>query len=148
MSRTRRVLTGATTAGLVLGAFAGLGPAASADPVNAHSSTASVSCSDGSTYVVTVPDQSAQFASAHDLGSTATLIPLAWGLAHIELHSIDDGSLLAAFDEDWGGTKGRSARQPGATECTVSIAGPEDIPDLGAVFVTVDIPVTLVVTPR
>jgi hypothetical protein len=148
MSRTRRVAVGGATTALTLGALATLVPTAAADPVNANSSIASVSCADGSAYQVTANDRSGQFSAAHDLGSTATLVPLAWGVAHVELRSLDDGSLIAAFDEDWGGTKGRSAHQPGAKECTVSIGGPEEIPDLGAVLVTVDIPVTLVVTPR
>ncbi len=148
MHRIHRAVAGTATSVLVAGAVAALGPSAWADPVNRMTSTATVGCADGSTYEVTAPDRSAQFAVAHDLGSNAVLIPLAWGTAHIELHSLVDGALIDSFDEGWGGVKGSSQAQPGAKACTVSISGPEDIPELGTVLVTVDIPVTLVVTPR
>lgn len=148
MNPIRRVAAGGATSALALGALITLAPTASADPVNANTSTASVTCADGSAYEITANDRSGQFSAAHDLSGNATLIPLAWGVAHVELHSVDDGSLIAAFDEAWGGTKGQSAAQPGAKECTVSIGGTEDIPDLGPAVVTVEIPVTLVTTPR
>lgn len=148
MSRTRIVTTLCGVPALALGALAALAPVASADPVNGNTSTAAVACADGAAYEITAVDRSAQFAPAHDLASGAVLIPLSWGTAHIELRSPDDGTLVAAFDEDWGGTKGRSAAQPGAQPCTVSIGGVEDVPELGVVLVSVDIPVTLVVTPR
>ena len=148
MSRTTRLAVSGTAAALALGALGTWAPTASADPVNRNTSTATVTCEDGSTYEITAVDRSAQFSPGHDLASGATLVPLAWGTAHVELRSIDDGSLVAAFDEDWGGTKGRSAAQPGALQCTVSIGGVEDVPDLGTVLVSVDIPATIVVTPR
>jgi hypothetical protein len=148
MSRTRRVAAGGALSSLALGVLGLTAPTASADPVNGNTSTVEVACTDGASYEVTATDGSAQFAAAHDLGSTATLIPLAWGLAHIELRSIEDGSLIAAFDEDWGGTKGASAHQPGARTCTASLGGVEDVPDLGEVAISVTIPLTVVVTPR
>jgi hypothetical protein len=148
MNRIRRTAAGTLTSALALGALVTLSPAATADPVNANTSTARVACADGSSYEVTANDRSGQFSAAHDLGSNATLVPLAWGVAHIELHDVADGTLIDAFDEDWSATKGSSTVQPGAQECTVSISDTEDIPGLGPAVVTVDIPVTLVVTPR
>lgn len=148
MSRTQRLAAYGATSALVLGGLAALAPSASADPVNGTTSTATVTCANGTTYEVTAPERSAQFSAAHDLDSTATLVPVAWGTAHIELHSTEDGSLIDAFDEQWGGTKGGAAHQPGLQECTVGITGTEDIPELGTVVVTVSIPVTLAVTPR
>lgn len=148
MSRIQRLAVYGATSALALGGLAALAPSASADPVNTNTSTATVTCADGSRYEVTASDRSAQFSAAHDLGGTATLVPVAWGTAHIELHSTEDGSLIDAFDEDWGGTKGSAAHQPGLQQCTVGISSTEDIPELGTVLVTVSIPVTVAITPR
>jgi hypothetical protein len=145
MSRSTLVATAGASSALALAGLLALAPVAGADPVNRNTSPASVTCEDGTSYLVTAVDNTSQWSAAHDLTSNATLIPTAWGTAHIELRNPDDGSLIDAFDQDWGGTKGASSHSA-TTACVVSITSTEDIPDLGSVLVSVTIPVTLHVT--
>lgn len=144
----RGLLTVLTSAGC-LAAVAALGPSALADPVNRNSSEVLVTCSDGTSYLTTQLDRSGMFSPAHDLNSTAVLVPTSFGGAHIEIRTLDGQTLLAAFDEDWSQVKGATpAHLQGTMDCVATISGPEDVPGFGEVLVTAEIGVTAVVTPR
>ena len=97
-------------AGLTMAAsLAGAG-AAAADPTKAQ--TLTLACDNGSTYTVVV-NSSGAWSPAHDVNSTATLIPVSFGEVHGTVTDAN-GSVVDEFT-DPAMVKGRSGSQHRAT---------------------------------
>lgn len=106
---------------------------ASADPVNApRSFLVPLVCDGGAAYTVAVMENNGQFAAAHDVASTKTLIPTAFGPFHGVLTDAA-GNVVDEFT-DPAVSKGR-ATKPRRTvvHCTFSITQTFTIPELGVV---------------
>ena len=137
-ARLALIVTGLTMAVSLCGAGA-----ASADP---QGEAFPVVCENGITYQVTDSGNGA-FTPAHDVGSTSTLIPVAFGEFHGTLTD-SEGNVIEEF-VDPPASKGSSGKQVRATttSCTFTITETFDDPDLGLVTFTGEGSVTGFVTP-
>ena len=113
------VLAGATTA--------------TADPVNApRSFNVPLVCGNGAHYTVAVMENNGQFSAAHDVASTRTLIPTAFGPFHGVLTDTA-GNVVDEFT-DPAVSKGGSPRpRKTSVHCTFRIVQTFTIPELGTV---------------
>jgi hypothetical protein len=136
-ARSALLATGFVIAGSIGGASA-----ASADPKN---EPIPVVCDNGSTYQATTNGNGA-FTPAHDLASTTTLVPTAFG----EFNGTVTDSNGTVIDEftDPPMTKGASSKQRATTTtCTYTITETFEDPDLGTLSFTGTGTVTGFVTP-
>jgi hypothetical protein len=117
MRPTNRILL-ASAAVLPLAALAAL--PASAAPARAGAVT--VQC--GATTYQTWVNGNGQFTPAHDLASTSTLIPLAFG--PITFTVTDPNGVVVESGTDPAAAKGSSAHAAGGQWCTFSITGTDE----------------------
>ena len=117
MRPTNRILL-ASAAVLPLAAFAAL--PASAAPARAGAVT--VQC--GATTYQTWVNGNGQFTPAHDLASTSTLIPLAFGPTTFTV--TDPNGVVVDSGTDPAAAKGSSAHAAGAQWCTFSLSGTDE----------------------
>lgn len=134
---------GAIAAACVVGAAG----TASADPVNAPKSfQVPLVCSNGAHYTVAVMDNNGQFAAAHDVASTKTLIPTAFGPFHGVLTDAA-GQVVDEFT-DPAVSKGRATKsRRTSVHCTFRITQTFTIPELGDVTLNATGSVTGFVAP-
>jgi hypothetical protein len=127
--------------GSVTGGAALAGPA-SADPVNQNTQPLTIACSDASTYLASDLDN---FTGAEDLprrvvhlvDGNAVFIPTHYGDVHVEVTSLEDGSLVFAEDRTFDVSKGNAGNVVGGIlECTASFSNVEEIPGFGEVLVS------------
>jgi hypothetical protein len=132
-TRARRIVAATALTAAATGSLLALAPAANADPVNAKNNTeVTVSCANGHSYS-TVANGNGRFTPAHDMGSTATLIPLAFSN---QLFTITDpnGMIIdqeTAPDEAKGNSASAANR---ASRTTCNFSGSQIDPVSGNTF--------------
>lgn len=118
---------------LALGALAAVVTPASAERAGAE--TIPVECDNGQSYDV-VTNGNGEFTPAHIVGSTGTLVPVAFGEFTGTVTSAS-GEVLATFTEE-GSAKGQSGKNRDLLECTFSFSEVSDGSDpefpAGSVF--------------
>jgi hypothetical protein len=116
-SITRRLASGLAIA--VLGAGLAVGSAA-ADPVHApHATIAMVDCGEAGTFQVVV-NGNGRFTPAHDLNSTAVLIPFSFGPMTFTVRDAEGNVIFEATEP--GRAKGRGTVPPGRRPFTCSFS--------------------------
>ncbi len=136
-ARSALLVTGLAIAGSLGGAGA-----AAADPPG---EVVTVVCDNGSTYMVAL-NGNGDFTPAHDVASTTTLVPTAFGEFHGTVTD-SDGNVIDEF-VDPAMTKGSSSKQRATTtSCTFTITDSFEDPDLGMLTFTGTGSVTGFITP-
>jgi hypothetical protein len=139
MQRTRLITLGVATAAAL---FAGSAGAATADPTNAKDTfPIQLACDNGHSYTV-VANGSGQFTPAHDLDSTAIVVPVAFG--EVTATVTDPNGNVVDSETDPPVSKGSSAQNPNATTNCSFFASATD-PD-GFTF-TLSGTATVLITP-
>lgn len=132
-THARRVLAASAIIVTTFGGLLALARPASADPINAKDSlVVTVMCANGNTYSV-VTNGNGNFTPAHDVNSTAMLIPLWFGEQTFTL--TDPNGVVVDQETVPASAKGSSASAPNrATQTACTFSGSQTDPSSGFTF--------------
>ncbi len=134
-------------AGAAAAATGALAPSALAAPENRHTLPVQVSCTDGSSYLLSTLDTDSPWGALHDVHGSGTFIPVYYRDVHVQV-STADGTVPFEEDSPDYTPRGAVPEQMGEVkDCSFEITDTEEDPNLGTVVTRIHIELGLLVTP-